>query len=131
MLRSAFLLVILLTRSSVEAKGIGWCYEMTGIAYAKGTRRPLVNEMIIIGQDTTMTDDEGRYEVSVCGITCCRTRAMSVRRCNNKSYGHIEVRRMTGEMVRFRSKWKKYGLRPTARSKDRASRKIWRKDVYV
>lgn len=131
MTRTTFIFLLLHACATVGAKGIAWCYDMQGVAYDKGNKRPLVNERIVVGGDTVMTDAHGNYQASVCGITCCSTKAMSARRCNARSYDRIFVGKLNGGGSMVRSKWKKYGLRPIARNKYREPRRVWRKDLFL
>jgi hypothetical protein len=111
MMRLSLLLVLLLSSPLVEAKGRFWSYMLTGTAYDKATKDVLRNTALMIGKQLVTTDSLGHYTVTISGVTCDKGTGWQIRRCNEKAYGQLEVRRaLGGTSTTINSHWKQYAF---------------------
>jgi hypothetical protein len=122
------LLLLVLGTPSASAKGRFWSYTLTGTAYDKATKDVLRNTALMIGKQLVTTDSLGHYTVTISGVTCDKGTVWQIRRCNEKAYGQLEVRRaLGGTSTTINSHWKQYafcesGITPC---------KEQRRDLYV
>ena len=120
-----------LTSVSGFAKGMFWCYEIVGVAYDKANGLPLVNQVIVVDDDTVTTDSLGRFRAKVCGGTCDRGSSWTIWRCNAKHNGHVEIRLLGSPYSkRMKSKWRKYGINCITKDKRDADCNVWHKNLY-
>lgn len=75
--RTLFFLLLVALSAAVAAKGRGWSYHLTGVAYDQTTKDVLRNTQLMIGKQLVTTDSTGHYRVTISGVTCDRGNAVS------------------------------------------------------
>jgi hypothetical protein len=109
--RFVLLLLLWLGAPPAQAKGRVWSYTLTGTAYDKGTKDVLRHTVLMIGKQLVTTDSLGHYTVTISGVTCDKGSAWQIKRCNEKAYGQLEVRRaLGGPISTINSHWKQYAF---------------------
>ncbi len=113
LVRARTLLFILLVALSatVAAKGRGWSYHLTGVAYDQTTKDVLRNTPLMIGKQLVTTDSTGHYRVTISGVTCDRGNAVQIKRCNEEAFGELVIRRTLGTAsTTIKSHWRQYAF---------------------
>lgn len=111
MLRLSLILLLLFAVLEAGAKGRIWSYVLTGTAYNKATKDVLRHATIMINEHVVTTDSTGHYEVTISGVTCDRGSGWQIRRCNEKAYGDLVIRRaLSTRSATVPSHWKRYAF---------------------
>lgn len=111
MCRTFILLLACCFALGAAAKGRFWQYSMHGTAYDKATNDVLRNTALIVGKQLVTTDSLGRYTVIISGVTCDKGTSWQIRRCNEKAYGELVVRRALSVMsITIASRWRRYAF---------------------